>query len=40
VLEIDVDVGGFVALAADESLEEHVHPVGVNGCHAKTVADG
>ena len=30
VLEIDIDVGRFVALATDEALEEHVHAIGIN----------
>ena len=40
VLEIDVDVGGLVPLAADEPLEEHVHPLGIDGRDAQAVADG
>ena len=40
VLEIDVDVGGFVPLAADEPLEEHVHPLGIDRRDAQAVADG
>jgi hypothetical protein len=40
VLEIDVDVGGFLALLADETLEEHFVLVGVDGGDAEAVADG
>ena len=40
VLEIDVDVGGLVALAADEALEQHVDPVGIDRRHAQAIADG
>ena len=40
VLEVDVDVGGFVPLAADEPLEEEVHPLGIDGGHAQAKADG
>ena len=40
VLEIDVDVGGFVPLAADEPLEQHVDPLGIDGRHAQAIADG
>ena len=39
VLEIDVDVGGLVPLAADETLEEHVHSLGIDGGDAEAVAD-
>ena len=40
VLEVDVDVGGFVPLAADEPLEQEVHPLGIDGGHAQAEADG
>ena len=40
VLEIDVDVRGLVPLAADEPLEEHVHPLGIDRRDAQAVADG
>src|SRR5436309_6513055 len=40
MLEIDVDVGGLIALAADETLEEHVGPLGVHGGDAQAIADG
>ena len=40
VLEIDVDVGRLVPLAADEPLEEHVHPLGIDRRDAQTIADG
>ena len=39
VLEIDVDIGRFVALAADEPLEEHIHPIGIDGSDAQAIAD-
>src|SRR6476660_5770566 len=40
MLEIDVDVGSLIALAADEALEEHVHALGIDGRHAQAIADG
>ena len=40
VLEVDVDVGGFVPLAADEPLEQHVHPLRIDGGDAQAIADG
>ena len=40
VLEVDVDVGGFVPLAADEPLEQQVHPLGIDGSDAQAEADG
>ena len=40
MFEVDVDVRRFAALAAHEPLEEHVHPLGVDGGNAEAVADG
>ena len=40
VLEVDVDVRGLVPLLADEPLEEHVDPVGIDRRHAQAEADG
>ena len=40
VLEIDVDVGGFVPFAADESLEEQIAVSRVDRRHAQTIANG
>jgi hypothetical protein len=40
VLEIDVDVGRLVALAADETLEEQVDAGRVDGGDAEAIADG
>ena len=40
MLEIDVDIGGLVPLAADEPLEEHVDPLGIDGGDAQAIADG
>ena len=40
VLEIDVDVGRLVSLAADEPLEEHVHPLRIDGRDAQAVTHG
>ena len=39
VLEVDVDVGGFVPLAAEEPFEQHVQPVGIDGRHAQAITD-
>ena len=39
VLEIDVDVGGLAALAADEPLEEHLHPCRIDRRDPQTEAD-
>jgi hypothetical protein len=39
VLEVDVDVGRLVALAADEALEQHAHARRVHLGHAQAVAD-
>ena len=39
VLEIDVDVGGLVPLAADEPLEQDVDPIGIDRRHAQAIAD-
>ena len=30
VLEVDVDVGGFVPFLADEPFEQHVHAIGID----------
>ena len=40
VLEVDVDVGGFVPLAADKTLEQEVHPLRIDGGDAQAEADG
>ena len=40
VLEVHVDVGGLVAFAADEALEERVHAVRVDRGDAQAEADG
>ena len=40
VLEVDVDVGRLVPLAADEALEQHAHPRRVDLGDAERVADG
>ena len=40
MLEINVDVRRFVARGADESLKQHVNPVGINGRDAQAIADG
>ncbi len=40
MLEIDVNIGGFVALFRDEPLEQEVDLVGVHGSHAQAIADG
>ena len=39
VLEVDVDVGRLVALAADEALEQHRHPRRVDFGDAERIAD-
>ncbi len=39
MLEIDVDVGRFVPLAADEPLEQHVETPGIDRRHAETITD-
>ena len=39
VLEVDVDVGGLAALAADEALEEDLHPGRVDRRDPEAVAD-
>ena len=39
VLEVDVDVGGLTALAADEALEEDLHPGRVDRRDPEAVAD-
>ena len=39
VLEIDVDVRRLVPLLADEPLEQHVDPLGIDAGHAQAVAD-
>ena len=40
VLEVNVDVGGFVPLAADEPLQQQVHPLRIDGGYAQAEADG
>ena len=40
MLEVDVDVGGLVALGADEAFEQQVDAVGVHRRYAQAVADG
>ncbi len=40
VLEIDIDIRRFAALARDEALEEHVHTRGVHLGDPQAVADG
>ena len=40
MLEVDVDVRGFVAFAADESLEQQVDTVRIDRSDAQAVADG
>ncbi|SAL07505.1 hypothetical protein AWB81_08129 [Caballeronia arationis] len=40
MLEIDVDIGRFTALLADESLEQHVATRGIHFCHAQAVTHG
>ena len=39
VLEVDVDIGRFVALGADESLEQEIQPVRVDRGDVEAVAD-
>ncbi len=39
VLEVDVDVGGFVAFGGDEPLEEQIVPLGIDGRHAQAITD-
>ena len=39
VLEVDVDVGRLVALAAHEALEQDIDAVGIDGGHAEREAD-
>ncbi len=39
VFEVDVDVGRFVALAADEALEQHAQTGGVDLGDAERIAD-
>jgi hypothetical protein len=40
VLEVDVNVGRFVALGADETLEEQFRPIGIDAGDSEDVADG
>ena len=40
MLEVDVDVGGFVAILGDEPLEQDVDPIGIDGRDAQAIADG
>ena len=40
MLEVDVDVGRLVALAAHEALEEDIDPVGIHRRDTERVADG
>ncbi len=40
MLIVNVDVGWLVAGGTDESLKEHVNPVGINGGDAQAIADG
>ncbi len=40
VLEIDVDIGGFVPLLAQKSLEQQIDAVRVDRRHAQAIADG
>ncbi len=40
VLEVDVDVGRLVALAADEAFEQHAHPRRIDFGDPERVADG
>ena len=39
VLEIDVDVGRFVAFRGDEPLEKNFHEIGVDIRDAEAIAD-
>jgi hypothetical protein len=40
VLEVDIDVRRFVALAADEALEQHLATRGIDFRDGERVADG
>ncbi len=40
MLEVDVDVGGFVAILGNEPLEQDVDPIGVDGRDSQAIADG
>ena len=40
MLEIDVDVRGFVPILGDEPLEQDVDPIRVNGGDSQAIADG
>ena len=40
VFEIDIDVGGFVALFADESFEQQIRCFRINRRYTEAVADG